>query len=195
MTHPTPLEPSGTRDPSVDLSRRPVAHGLVRPRIMHGTIPAGRATVTGRVVDWSLTVDTSSAGFAASADPAYFVSLGAHPFGDTANLGDEGQGNLAPAAAGPDLATRLSTGVGPFVSVEQSWSTGFVLHVRTYAPQAWGSWASSVTPGAVSGGSITVNPVSIDWVGVDTPTRPFWLPADVLSVYRLPFLARWKVNT
>lgn len=137
---------------TVDTSSRPVAHGLVRPKIVTGHVLQGTASVQGSFANWSMFVSTAGAGFV-SPSPVYVVSLEAHPFGDTADLGFVADTREGP----PELATRLRW-PGPFVSVASKDNTGFWLHVATASGPGW---AREATPGT--------NPVPVSWVGIETP--------------------------
>jgi hypothetical protein len=168
----------------VSTSSRPVAHALVRPKIATGHIPQSAKEVVGSYADWHMEVSTASAGFEATSSPVYLVSLDAHPFGPTASLRADTQTGVSQSANTgtgasrrviaasvapdfpPDLATRLQTWVGPFVSIPAKDNASFTLRVVT----ANGDWAQKWSP--------VLNPVPVSWVGIDTrDAGPFsgWL--------------------
>lgn len=151
-------------DPTLDLRSRPVAHGLVRPKIATGQIRQASTTVVGTYTNWTVWIDTTAAGFV-SASPAYLVSLDAHPFGDTADLGlGSAMGRRALGTEPPPLATRMTSWGGPFVSIEAKGQQGLQLRVCGIADD---DWARAQRPGRFA------NPVPISWVGVETVNRPF----------------------
>jgi hypothetical protein len=141
----------------VDTGSRPVAHGLVRPKIATGRVLQSTVPVQANdsYADWRIRVNTTAAGFAAAASPVYLVALDAHPFGDTATLAVRAD---APGVRPPDLAVRLQSWVGPFVSIESKDGTGFTLRVATATTD---KWARGTTP--------QTNPVPVSWTGIDTP--------------------------
>jgi hypothetical protein len=152
---------TATAPASISTGSRQVAHPLVRPKIASGHVPQSALQVQGTYDDWSATIDTSSAGFGAKSSPVYLVSLDAHPFGDKAAL------RVVPAAVSKraaeepyfpqDLAQRLQTWVGPFVSINAKDHAWFTLRVITANADAW---AQKTQP--------EQNPVPLSWVGVDT---------------------------
>lgn len=139
----------------VDTKSRPVAHGLVRPKIATGRVLQATMDVEGTYANWRITVDTSAAGFSAASSPVYVVALDAHPFGDTATLALEGND---PQAGPPNLAARLQDWAGPFMSIEAKSGTGFTLRVATATGDGW---ARNTQPRG--------NPVPVSWTGIDTP--------------------------
>lgn len=150
----------------IDTSQRPVAHGLVRPKIASGHVLQATVPVSGSYANWTMTVPTAVAGFV-SDSPAYFVSLDAHPFGDSADLGFTSD---APANAGgpPDVVKRLGW-QGPFVAIESKGRSEFSIRVATAAAS---DWANDTWHGP------STNPVSVSWLGVETPNQPFALTTD-----------------
>lgn len=167
--------PSGDGAPTLDLRSRPVAHGLVRPKIATGQVRQSSTQVYGTYTNWRMWVDTSAAGFV-SASPAYLANLDAHPFADTANLGAAAAGIAGAAGAlpPPDLGTRLSTWIGPFASIEDQSQQGFWLRVCVAVDD---DWARAQQPTAFA------NPVAVSWVGVETVTRPFRWVSSALVVF------------
>jgi hypothetical protein len=152
---------------SVDTTARPVAHGLVRPKIATGHILQSSVTVTGTYTNWTMFVSCATAGFL-SESPTYLVTLDDHPFGDTADLGSVTPGQFGPAAptAPPDLVTRMSTWQGPFVTVDSKGSSGFTLRVSAIADSDWARNPANHP---------SVNPVAVSWIGIETPSQPFAL--------------------
>jgi hypothetical protein len=147
---------TATANARVDTGSRPVAHGLVRPKIATGRVLRSTVPVQAHdnYTDWRIRVNTTAAGFAAAASPVYLVALDDHPFGDTATL------TLGNTNAGtpPNLETRMQSWVGPFVSIESKDGTGFTLRVVTATNDKWARGTSPQT-----------NPVPVSWTGIDTP--------------------------
>jgi hypothetical protein len=143
----------------VDTGSRPVAHGLVRPKIATGRVLQSTQPLqpTDSYADWRIRVNTTAAGFAAATSPVYLVALDAHPFGDTATL-VLGKSKSGATTAPPNLETRMQSWVGPFVSIESKDGTGFTLRVVTATTD---EWATGTTP--------PTNPVAVSWAGIDTP--------------------------
>jgi hypothetical protein len=163
----------------ISTGSRPVAHGLVRPKIVSGHVPQSVSPVSGSYANWSMTVHTDAAGFEAGTSPVYLVTLDAHPFGETATLRADStagpqleRATLAariPVAEAlgvtatpapvlpPDLTTRMQTWVGPFVSIEGKDNASFTLRVVTAGA---GQWANNTEP--------LYNPVPVSWTAIDT---------------------------
>jgi hypothetical protein len=137
-----------------DLSLRRNAKGLVRPHIAAGRVPQGGVEIAGSPLCWSVDIDTSEGGFDTPA-PFYFVSLADHPLGD-------GSG-FAPLL-GPQLTLGLTQLFGPFVSIDQAWTQGFRLTVRSAALSA--KDAEQLPPGFFRALRLKL-PVAVDWVGLE----------------------------
>jgi hypothetical protein len=146
----------------IDYWSRRVAHPIARPKIASGVVPQATAMITGSYANWTLPVPTASAGFPDASSPVYFVSLGAHPFGDTALL-------RATGPQPPGLATRLTWG-GPIVSIEFKSNTSFLIRVVTVTDDKWALDTSDGT-------TMRLNPVDVSWIGIETPDPapyPIW---------------------
>lgn len=146
----------------IDYWSRRVAHPIARPKIASGVVPQATTTITGSYANWTMPVPTASAGFPDSSSPVYLVSLGAHPFGDTALL-------RATGPQPPDLATRLKWG-GPIVSIEFKSNTSFLIRVVTVTDDEWALDTSDGT-------AMRLNPVDVSWIGIETPDAapyPIW---------------------
>jgi hypothetical protein len=148
--------------PVVDIRSRPMAHALTRPKIATGHVLQSTHPAEGFYADWRMTVSTASAGFEATTRPVYLVSLDAHPFGDTASLGGDPD-----AGPPPPLADRLQKWRGPYLSIQSSTATQFIMRVLSSTD---GGWAQ--------GAKMPKNPVPISWVGIDTsepgPFTKWW---------------------
>lgn len=142
-----------------DLSRRRVAHGLVRPHVAGGTVRQSTIGIQGTPLEWSGWVDTSAAGFTTGAT-RYFVTLDAHPWGPTSTLSVPGQ------AAGVDVSALLPRALGPFVEVTESQRDGFAVVVRTMVPSTGAAIVGPVGhhPEPMK---VTTNPVPLTWVGIE----------------------------
>jgi hypothetical protein len=149
------IQPDGTLT-SADLSSRRTAHGLVRPHVAAGTARQGSVDITGHHLWWSMSIDTSAGGFTTDG-AAYFVSLGAHPWGDTSSF-NSGEVKASDASARAILAGQLPFAYGPFLEVSASTRTRFLLTVR-----------HALAPQGPPGGRITTpaNPVAVHWVGIE----------------------------
>lgn len=137
-----------------DLTVRRTAQGLVRPHIGAGRQAKGSTTIEGSLWAWSVSVDTSAAGFTRS--PLYFASLADHPLGESSGFVD-----LLPKEPGQ----LLREVVGPFVSIRQTTRTGFILDVRS----VWSPGASPI--GLRLAGAQTLAlalPVAVNWVGIES---------------------------
>jgi hypothetical protein len=155
-----------------------VAHRLDRPKIATGRVLQTSVPVYGTYANWTMFVPTQTAGFV-SPSPVFLVSLDAHPFGDTADLGlgapSEGNDSL------PDLVTRLRDWVGPFVAIESKSDAGFWIRVSVITDS---TWARKNSPSR--------NPVPVSWVGIETSDQgpfawnylPFILSSPVIGGFR-----------
>lgn len=139
-----------------DPSARRVAHGLVRPHIVAGTVRQGVIDIAGAHTAWSMVVDTSTGGFTTSSQTTYLVALGAHPWGDVSGF-NSGEVSGGAQTARTLLAALLPVGLGPFLQISESDRTHFRLTVRHGLP------ARAVKARI----SVPRNPVTVHWVGIE----------------------------
>jgi hypothetical protein len=136
----------------VDIRSRPVAHALTRPKIVSGRVLQSTGKADGVYADWTMTVDTSAAGFDSNSNPVYHVALDAHPFGATASLGSDFS-----AGPPPPIQTRLQNWRGPYVSIVSSSATQFTMRVLSSTDGGWARFARPLK-----------NPVPVSWTAIDT---------------------------
>jgi hypothetical protein len=156
-----------------DLSLRRNAQGLVRPHIAGGRVRQGSLAIAGSPLHWSVTIDTSDAGFDTSA-PFYVVSLPDHPLGE--------RSAFAPLL-GPDPTEALTQLLGPFVSIDAEERTSFRLTVRSAFLSARA--ARQLAPGLFRALRLKL-PVAVDWLGLEPIGG--CPPAFEWPVMALPFL-------
>ena len=139
-------------DPDFRVRRN--TQGLVRPHIAADQIRQGSLPIQGSPWAWSVTVDTSAAGF--SRTPFYLASLADHPL-------------LNPQSGFAELLKKVSRDqlgrvLGPFVSIRSPHSRGFSLQVRQAMPNR--REFTSMPLELMREARLTL-PVAVSWTGIE----------------------------
>ncbi len=107
----------------LDLTLRRNARAITRPHIGTGFVARRSAVVPGNFMEWSIEIDTSSAGFTQT--PEYFASLDQHPVAAAIEMGAAGMWEPV------DLFRQI---LGPFLSISDPTPSSFRLEVRMAMP-------------------------------------------------------------